>query len=642
MKFFPELEEIQDGLPGWWIVDIETERLENPQQIWVLVAQELTSGASFKTYPHRGPEEVNRLKEWWKSVNGIIGHNWIHFDGPVIRSLTALEDKPCIDTLVISRLLNYNIDGKHSLDAWGERLGLPKLHFEDFDHWSPYMDLYCTRDVEVTKKLFEKFSEYLTSEAWYDSIYLEHYIATLCRDMEETGFCFDIEEAQSLITYLSSKLEILDKELQKAFPPRYIPVREVTPRVTKAGFLHKQDFRWWDSDDLSSFSPGVPFTIVKTKAFSPSSPKDIVSRLNALGWKPTDKTKGHLELLRDRRPDKERLTYFKEFGWRVSEENLATLPKDAPEAAQKLVERVTLASRLSDLEEWSALYEPGTGRVHGRFLHIGSWTGRMAHRGPNMANIPGVIEIHDNSSTLDKLKAPINAKLRALWGAPELGLLVGTDADGIQLRMFAHYCEDEEFTQSLLTGNKKDGTDPHSVNQRALGDICRTRDHAKTFIYSFLMGAGVAKLAEVLDCSLREAEQARENFLARYPRYAYIRGEYSEEVWSCGYFIGLDGRKVIPPSQHKLMSGLLQNGEAVLMKRANMIWRERLKKESVPFHQVNFVHDEWQTETVRDQGIARYIGEVQCDAIREAGEQLKLKCPMKGNFSIGRNWFETH
>ena len=156
------------------------------------------------------------------------------------------------------------------------------------------------------------------------------------------------------------------------------------------------------------------------------------------------------------------------------------------------------------------------------------------------------------------------------------------------------------------------------------------------------MGAGVAKLAEVLDCSLREAEQARENFLARYPRYAYIRGEYSEEVWSCGYFIGLDGRKVIPPSQHKLMSGLLQNGEAVLMKRANMIWRERLKKESVPFHQVNFVHDEWQTETVRDQGIARYIGEVQCDAIREAGEQLKLKCPMKGNFSIGRNWFETH
>ena len=45
--------------------------------------------------------------------------------------------------------------------------------------------------------------------------------------------------------------------------------------------------------------------------------------------------------------------------------------------------------------------------------------------------------------------------------------LVGTDAEGIQLRIFAHLMNDQAFVKSLIEGRKEDGTD-HSINQKSL------------------------------------------------------------------------------------------------------------------------------------------------------------------------------
>jgi hypothetical protein len=48
--------------------------------------------------------------------------------------------------------------------------------------------------------------------------------------------------------------------------------------------------------------------------------------------------------------------------------------------------------------------------------------------------------------------------------------------------------------------------------------------------------------------------------------------------------------------------------------------------------------------------IALKIAQVQCDALREVGERLKLKCPLAGSYwnedlkdyTIGTNWKVTH
>lgn len=60
-----------------------------------------------------------------------------------------------VDTLLISRFLNADRVGGHSLEAWGERLGFPKIDHSDFSQYTEQMKIYCERDVDLTEKVLE-------------------------------------------------------------------------------------------------------------------------------------------------------------------------------------------------------------------------------------------------------------------------------------------------------------------------------------------------------------------------------------------------------------------------------------------------------------------------------------------------------
>jgi hypothetical protein len=141
----------------------------------------------------------------------------------------------------------------------------------------------------------------------------------------------------------------------------------------------------------------------------------------------------------------------------------------------------------------------------------------------------------------------------------------------------------------------------------------------------------------------------------------YLKEEVIPYDAARGYFTGFDGRLVRifgddPGSRaHFTLAGYLQNGEAVIMKRAAQIWYPKLEKEKIPFWWVNFVHDEFQTETPDNLEVACYVAETQADAIRQVGVDLGLNCPMAGSvlsdhgtlingrkWAIGDNWLVTH
>jgi DNA polymerase-1 len=232
-------------------------------------------------------------------------------------------------------------------------------------------------------------------------------------------------------------------------------------------------------------------------------------------------------------------------------------------------------------------------------------------------------------------------EMRSLWVASPGKYLVGVDADAIQLRILAHYMNDKDFIEALTKGNKDEGTDAHSLNQKALGDSCRSRDVAKTFIYAFLLGAGVGKISQILECETSAASGAIESFLTYYPGLRQLKDFRIPADAARGYFVGLDGRVVVCGSEHLMLAGYLQNGESVIMKTANQIWLDKLKKEGIEYRQVNFVHDEWQTE-VNSLTDAERVGKIKVSAIVQAGIDLNLNCPLAGNYKIGTNWLETH
>lgn len=619
------------------VVDTETEKLINPTKLWLVVLKEVESGKLhvFRNL-HSDSQARASLQKLFLSITGVIGHNIIGFDYDVLHRLAGIAIDPSIviDTLVVDRLLNSYSNKDHSLEGIGERLGYQKLKFSDFSQYSKEMEDYCIRDVEVTYRYYLSIYPFLSSLKWKDSLRLEHNIAFISQEMTTNGFAFDLPKAKEIYKEITTKLQTLDQELAVAFPPKPVFIKEITPRETKHGTLHRGDFRWLCDPDLTSFTPGASFSRFEFEPFNPSSPKQIVERLNEAGWTPYEKTKGHIQAERDR--DLERLAYYRTYGWKVSDDNLRTLPEDAPEAARKLVERLLLDSRRSTLEEWFNAYSPHDKRIHGRFHHIGAWTHRMSHSGPNMANIPAG-------------DSPYATEMRSLWTVDEGNWLVGVDADGIQLRILAHYMNDIRFTEALVNGRKEDGTDAHTLNQKALGEVCRSRDDAKTFIYAFLLGAGVLKISQILGCTFEEAKEARDRFIEANPGLAELKEHIIPRDAARGYFIGLDGRAVMCDSEHLMLAGYLQNGEAIVMKKANLIWRSNLRLEGIDFKQVNFVHDEWQTEIIGTHDDAVKAAKIQADSIREAGQLLNLRCPLEGSIlnshkqlAIGRNWAETH
>lgn len=648
------------------VIDIEANGLKKPTQIWCIVCKDIDTGdLHVFRRPSQVPEEAERFRNLGLDVTRWIGHNLLGYDLPVLQSILGITIpvENVVDTLVVSKLLDYPRDG-HSLEHYGEEFKFPKGNISDFSKYSEELVTYCVNDVHLNHKVYTKYSKYINDPTWKESLDTEQLFQQKCiNTLESNGFHFNIKRCETLLEKVMAELTILDKEISDEFPPREVLIREFTPKATKHGTISKTSVPRSLWGQIADYEVGGTYRHTKLEPFNPSSHKQLIDVLTEAGWRPVDKTKTHIELDRElarlkhtRGRDPVVDLRLKEchtikiksekYGWKINENNLATLPPSAPSPARKLAKRILLEARRRTLVEWLALVDRDTSRIHGRFYGIGAWTHRMAHQNPNTANIPGEFK-EDGSVKL------YGKEMRSLWTAPKGKLLLGVDADAIQLRIFAHYIDDPDFTKSLVEGKKEDKSDPHSFNASIIG--C-SRKAAKRFIFAFLLGAGLGKLAEILGCTLEEAEAALGRLLERYSGLAKLKAEVIPADAKRGWFLGLDGRKVRIPGEtpgarkHLAMSGYLQNGEAVVMKKACLLWHKQLEEEKLPFTFVNFVHDEWQTEVPNNMEVALRIAQIQADALRIVGEELNLKCPLAGSYwnddhkdyTIGVNWYQTH
>lgn len=646
------------------IFDVEANRLVNPDKVWLIVCKDIdTSKLHVFRRVTEDATEAQRFRDFAATVTLWVGHNALGYDCSVLLHClgVSIPVDVVLDTLIVSKLVDYSRNG-HSIEDYGKEFGLEKGKFSDFSRYSQEMEEYCIRDVDICERIYRKFLKYTSNVQHRNSIELEHRFQLVVNDLHRNGFSFNSSKAESILRKVEQELAVLDKDILEAFPPRLKLIKEVHPKETKYGTLSKTDFRWHPTGDLSEFNGGS-FCRCSWELFNPSSHKQIVSVLSASGWEPIDKTTTHIEtereLTRLKRNSRDKsldiarnsaivkLEELKKTGWKVNETNLETLPSSAPKAARLLARRILLESRRRTLTEWLALVSTVDNRIHGKFYGIGAWTHRMAHQAPNTANIPNEFDTAGKKKLLGK-------ELRSLWCAPKNRLLVGVDAEGIQLRIFAHYINDPEFTDALVKGRKDDKTDPHSLNQRILGSVCKSRAAAKRFIYALLLGAGTQKLSEILGCSDNETKQALDRLMGRYEGWATLKSEVFPTDARRGWFTGLDGRKVKIPGdtegsrRHLAMSGYLQNGEAVCMKLATLKWVESLKTYDALL--VNFVHDEWQVECPNDMEIALKIAKTMAGSLEEVGKDLKLNCPLAGSYynddlrdyTIDTNWSRTH
>ena len=510
------------------------------------------------------------LKKVLHDAQQIVGHNLIGFDCHVLDSVwgVRIPRGSVVDTLYLSRLYNPSQEGGHSLRNWGEILGgAGKIAFEDYDGGlTDEMVEYCIADVELTERVHQWLALQIRKEGFsQQSVELEHNVGWIVTEQERNGFKLDIPFAEKLMMDLMFEMNNIEASLQDIFPPI------VEERISEKTFKRLKD---------------------KVTVFNPGSRKQIAERLQGLGVKFNKKTeKGNII---------------------VDEKVLEGI--DLPEA--KAVARyMMLQKRVAQIDSWLKAVKDD-GRVHGRVITNGAVTGRMTHQSPNMAQVPAV-------------SAPFGTECRSCWTVDEGNVLVGIDASGLELRMLAHYMDDENYTNELLNG------DIHTANQRAAG--LESRPLAKTFIYAFLYGAGDAKIGAIVGGNSNTGRGLKETFLSNTPSLERVRGDTLRQAAS-GILTGLDGRKLRVRSEHAALNTLLQGAGAIVMKQALVHLSDRLK--NIPHRFVANVHDEWQIETTAHY--ADTVGRIGVRAIRIAGETLSLRCPLDGEYRVGNNWAETH
>jgi DNA polymerase I-like protein with 3'-5' exonuclease and polymerase domains len=197
--------------------------------------------------------------------------------------------------------------------------------------------------------------------------------------------------------------------------------------------------------------------------------------------------------------------------------------------------------------------------------------------------------------------------------------------------MLAHYMNDKEFTNEVLTG------DIHTANQKFAG--LKSRTQAKTFIYAFIYGAGDAKLGTVVGGGRRDGQQLKQRFLANLPSLANLKNSVTRAAEK-GHIKGLDGRKIFIRSAHSALNALLQGAGAIVMKKALQLLNEYILEKNLDAHFVANIHDEWQIEVTEKD--AKEVGELGILAIKNAGLAFDMKCPLDGEYNVGDNWNETH
>jgi len=602
------------------IVDIETDGLlTDLTTIWCIAIKEVGGDTlSFSDYDDSLPDNAAAIP-YMEAADRIIGHNFIRFDGPAITKVLkyTIPVTKIYDTLIMSRLNQFNRIGKHSMKSWGENLLFPKGDYSDWSQYTPEMMSYCVQDVTVNEAIYLKvFAEAdlilkRTGNKYQQAIDIEHkmshYTAMQCAngwEFDQEGKLKLMEIIQEELTHIEKTVEpllgnitiIVDKEPKS---PKYKKNGEYTS--VSARVLSEYLGTYIDpSDALKVPPPIVAGTRFQRTILTPARIgnqdhlKDYLER-NGIVWDDWN---------------------FK----RVEGSFIKTSPKLTTTSLTRMgptgvmIDRFfTLRARLSVLTGWEKMY--WNGRLHGDVIDIGAATGRQTHIG--IANIPSP-------------KAAYGSEIRKLFKVPEGKTIISADGAAYQARIMAHFSKDKEFVNEIISG------DIHQKNADAIG--CSRAD-SKPFFFAWAFGAGGRKLASILGIPEAAGNKAKNKFLNRWPALRELTVK-SQTAAKRGYLMGVDGRKIIVEEPYKAFCYLIQGTEAIIFKHTIVEINEAFEAKGIKFLQLLAYHDECSWEI--DPADAKEAEVIIRHCFEETPKKFGITLMCAGDVKCGSDYLEVH
>ena len=274
-----------------------------------------------------------------------------------------------------------------------------------------------------------------------------------------------------------------------------------------------------------------------------------------------------------------------------------------------------------------------TGRIHTTFNQAVAATGRLSSSEPNLQNIP--------------VRTSLGREIRKGFVAGRGARLLTADYSQIELRILAHFSEDEVFVQAF-----RQGKDVHRETAAVLFDVPvenvtgEMRAQAKVVNFATLYGQGPFGLAQQLGISMDEAKRFIAHYFERFAGVRVFLDRQVEQARASGHVETLLGRRRQIPELQARSWNVRQFGERVarntpiqgtaadLIKVAMIRVAGALANAS-GVRMLLQVHDELVFEVEKEKMAA--TTQMVVGAMESA---LTLKVPLQVDTGTGQSWYD--
>jgi DNA polymerase-1 len=273
----------------------------------------------------------------------------------------------------------------------------------------------------------------------------------------------------------------------------------------------------------------------------------------------------------------------------------------------------------------------GDGRIHSSFNQCGTATGRLSSSDPNLQNIP--------------IRTPEGRRIRSVFVARPGCLFIAADYSQIDLRVLAHYSEDDVLTRAF-----REGKDIHSKTAAEIFHVSlplvtkEMRRVAKTINFGIVYGMSSFGLASQLQISRKEAQGFIDRYFEVYSGVKSFMESVVSQAEKDGFVTTLLGRRRYLPEINSrnrnqrdfagrtAINTPVQGTAADIIKMSMLEVSRCLNSGDINGDMVLQIHDELILEV--PSGDALQVGEVLCRIMENV---MSLSVPLVVNLNVGKN-----
>ncbi|UUM27600.1 DNA polymerase I [Acinetobacter colistiniresistens] len=275
-----------------------------------------------------------------------------------------------------------------------------------------------------------------------------------------------------------------------------------------------------------------------------------------------------------------------------------------------------------------------THRVHTSYHQALTATGRLSSTDPNLQNIP--------------IRTPIGRQIRKAFIAPEGRVLLAADYSQIELRLMAHFSQDDALVHAFQQGQDVHRRTASEVLGIAIEDVTNDqRRQAKAVNFGLLYGMSEFGLTRQLGFSREESRSYIARYFQRYPGVLDYMERTRQIAREQGFVETILGRRLYTPdimasnkmikqaAERAAINAPLQGSAADIIKLAMIAVDKMLPKDQAKL--LLQVHDELVFEA--DAAIADELSKQIADVMQSV---LEISVPFVVEVGQGPNWDAAH